>query len=87
MNTYTATVIKTGNSLALRVPKQYSLDAKLIPGEKVSLKLPTKVKQQNHSKIKRLIGKLQELESFKTIADPVGWQREIRKDRPLLVKK
>ena len=83
MNTYTATVIKTGNSIALRVPKQYVLDAKLVHGEKVLLNLPSKQKKQDHNKIKRLIGMLQELPAYNTISNPVAWQREIRQDRPL----
>lgn len=87
MSTYTATVIKTGNSVALRVPKQYVLDAKLVPGEKVNLNLPTKQKQQDHGKIKRLITALQKLPAYSTIEDPLKWQREIRQDRPLPERK
>lgn len=34
MNRYTATVIKTGNSYALRVPKKYVEDARLELGQK-----------------------------------------------------
>jgi antitoxin component of MazEF toxin-antitoxin module len=83
MNTYTATVIKTGNSIALRVPKQYAQDAKLVPGEKVLLNLPSKQKQQDYNKIKRLISALQKVPAFHTISDPVTWQREIRQDRAL----
>ncbi len=83
MNTYTATVIKTGNSVALRVPKQYAQDAQLTPGEKVRLSLPTKLKQQDHVKIKQLINKLQEIKAYSNIKDIPTWQREIRKDRPL----
>lgn len=87
MSTYTATVIKTGNSVALRVPKQYAQEAQIIPGDKVRLALPTKLKQQNHEKIKQLIEKLQEINAYNTITDPVTWQRKIRQDRPLFKKK
>src|SRR5688572_16458746 len=83
MNTYTATVIKTGNSVALRVPKQYADTAKLVPGDKVNLQLPTKQKQQDRAKIKRIIEKLQELRGYSSIENPSAWQREIRQDRPL----
>jgi antitoxin component of MazEF toxin-antitoxin module len=83
MNKYKATVVKTGNSLALRVPKQYAVDAQLQPGDKVVLPLPTKVKPQDHAKIIRLIGKLQELHAYSSIVDPAAWQRDIRQDRPL----
>ena len=83
MDRYIATVIRTGNSIALRVPKQYVLDAKLVPGEKVSLGLPTKQKPQDPTKIARLIAKLQQLHAFGAISDPTAWQREIRRDRPL----
>ena len=40
MSKYIATVIKTGNSYALRVPKAYIDDAKLKLGEKVGLGEP-----------------------------------------------
>lgn len=40
MNTSTATVIKTGNSYALRVPKSYAERNNLRPGAKVILQDP-----------------------------------------------
>jgi hypothetical protein len=40
MNTSTATVIKTGNSYALRVPKSYAERNNLRPGAKVNLQDP-----------------------------------------------
>jgi antitoxin component of MazEF toxin-antitoxin module len=83
MNTYTATVIKTGNSVALRVPKQYADAAKLVPGDKVNLQLPSKQKEQDHAKIKRIVEKLQELHAYGNIENPAAWQREVRQDRPL----
>jgi len=83
MNRYTATVIKTGNSIALRVPKKYAQDAHLTPGEKVSLPLPSKQKKQDRAKIARIVAKLQELHAYSDIKDPVAWQRELRKDRKL----
>ena len=83
MGIYTATVIKTGNSLALRIPKEYAQEAHLVPGEKVTLPLPTKQKQQNRAKIKQLINQLQQLHTYSQIADPVEWQQEMRKDRKL----
>ena len=83
MNSYTATVIQTGNSIALRVPKQYSVDAKLSPGQKVKLRLPTKQKQQDHEKIKRIIKNLQEIPAYVSISDPITWQKEIRQERAL----
>ena len=86
MNSHIATVIKTGNSIALRVPKQYAQEANLVPGDKVRLSLPTKVKKQDRTKINQLIKRLQEINAYSTIKDPVEWQREIRQDRPLLRK-
>ena len=87
MNTYAATVIKTGNSIALRVPKQYAQEAQFIPDDKVPLALPTKLKQQNHEKIKLLIEKLQEINVYNAITDPATWQSTIRQDHPLLKTK
>ena len=83
MNTYIATVIKTGNSIALRVPKQYASVAGLTPGDKVNLPLPNKQKEQDHEKIGRLIEKLKELHAYNSIKDPIAWQREIRQDREI----
>lgn len=83
MNKYIATVIKTGNSIALRVPKSYAQEAQLIPGEKVLLPLPARQKQQNRKKIEQLIDKLQKLHTYSDITDPVAWQKKLRKDRPL----
>jgi antitoxin component of MazEF toxin-antitoxin module len=83
MNTYIATVIKTGNSVALRVPKQYAQAANLSPGDKVNLPLPSKQKVQDRAKIKRIVEKLQGLHAYGNIENPVVWQREIRQDRPI----
>jgi antitoxin component of MazEF toxin-antitoxin module len=83
MNTYIATVIKTGNSVALRVPKQYADAAKLVPGDKVNLQLPRKQKEQDRAKIKRIVEKLQELRAYSSIENPAAWQRDIRQDRLL----
>jgi antitoxin component of MazEF toxin-antitoxin module len=84
MSIYEATVIKTGNSIALRVPKRYAQDADITPGDKVNLKLPQKHRYQNHLKIQQIITKLQAVNGYKSIADPVKWQKEIRTDRKLV---
>ena len=83
MNSYKATVIKTGNSIALRVPKEYAQAAKLTVGDKVSLPLPSHQRSQNRSKIDSIINKLQSMHAYSTIDDPVAWQRTIRNDRQL----
>jgi antitoxin component of MazEF toxin-antitoxin module len=83
MNTYKATVIKTGNSMALRVPKEYATEAQLTPGDKVLLPLPSKQKKQDRAKIARIVAKLKELNAYSEIKDPVAWQRELREDRKL----
>ena len=84
MNKYTATVIKTGNSYALRVPKNYVVDSNLELGQKVQVASPVLVqKKQDPQAIKKAIRNLQKINAFSGIKDPVKWQREIRKDRPL----
>lgn len=83
MGNYTTTVIKTGNSYALRVPKKYIEDAHLSLGDKADIALPQKYPKQDREQIQKLLKELQELKPFKDIKDPVAWQREIRKDRPL----
>ena len=87
MSNYIATVIKTGNSLALRVPKQYATDAGLNPGDKVGIKLAQKQRTQDRKKIQKIIIRLQENRTYSSIADPVKWQHEIRKDRPIIKKR
>jgi antitoxin component of MazEF toxin-antitoxin module len=86
MSKYIATVIKTGNSYALRVPKAYVDDAELKLGEKATIELPVSRKPQDRAKIQKLLEQLQGIESdggLMGIKDPVAWQRELRKDRPL----
>lgn len=80
---YTSTVIKTGNSYALRVPKQYIDDARLKLGQKATIQLPIPEVRQDRGRIQTLFKQLQELGAFKSMQDPAAWQREIRKDRPL----
>ncbi len=84
MNKYTTTVIRTGNSYALRVPKQYIDDANLKLGQKATIQLPIPEVQQNRARVQQLFKQLQELGAYKDIKDPVAWQRKIRKDRSLL---
>ncbi len=83
MNKYITTVIKTGNSFALRVPKQYINDANLKLGQKATIQLPIPEAKQNRVRVQALFKQLQELGAYKDIKDPVAWQREIRKDRSL----
>ncbi len=83
MSRYTATVIKTGNSYALRVPKVYVDDAKLKLGQKIQVGEPIVAPKQDRKAIQQAIRNLQAIGAFKDIKDPVAWQREIRKDRPL----
>ena len=83
MNNYTTTVIKTGNSYALRVPKKYIDDAQLKLGQKANIQLPIPQLKQDRLRIQTLLKKLQLSGAYKDIKDPVTWQREIRLDRPL----
>ncbi len=83
MSTYLVTVIRTGNSYALRVPKQYVEDAQLTLGQKALIGLPIAKPKQDRARIQELIRQLQEINSYSYIGNPVEWQRGIRKDRPL----
>lgn len=83
MSNYTVTVIKTGNSYALRVPKKYVEDAQLELGQKTAISLPVTKHKQDRSKIQEIIRQLQETSVYEDIKDPVAWQRELRKDRSL----
>lgn len=83
MNKYSTTVIRTGNSYALRVPKQYITDANLKLGQKATIQLPIPEVKQDRARIQALFKQLQELGAYKDIKDPVAWQKEMRKDRQL----
>jgi antitoxin component of MazEF toxin-antitoxin module len=84
MNKYIATVIKTGNSYALRVPKKYIDDSALTLGQKVQVGNPLiDNKVQSRDEILKAIRNLQKLDAFNDIKDPIAWQRKIRKDREL----
>ena len=83
MSKYKATVIKTGNSYALRVPKKYVEDAQLKLGQKADINLPTPQLKQDRNRIQELLKELQETGAYKDIADPAAWQRKLREDRPL----
>jgi antitoxin component of MazEF toxin-antitoxin module len=84
MSKYTATIIKTGNSYALRVPKAYIEDGSLVLGQKVELPEPALVAAAyDPEAVRRAIRQLREARAYASIADPVAWQREIRQDRSL----
>lgn len=83
MSNYTATIIKAGNSYALRVPKQYIEDNNLKQGQKVQVGAPLPVTEYDPEKLELTLRELQKIGAFKGIKNPVAWQREIRKDRPL----
>jgi antitoxin component of MazEF toxin-antitoxin module len=83
MYKYTATVIKTGNSYALRVPKKYIDDSALTLGQKVQVTDPIIARVQDREAIQRAIRELQKINAYSDMKDPVVWQREIRKDRHL----
>ena len=83
MPNYTVTVIKSGNSYALRVPKRYVDDAQLALGQKTTIPLPTPEPRQDRTRIQELLRRLQELGTYQGMEDPAEWQRKVRKDRPL----
>lgn len=84
MSNYIATVIKTGNSYALRVPKAYVDEHALKLGQKVSIDEPRPVRKEfNREAFIAAMREVQKLNPYRDIEDPVAWQREIRKDRPL----
>ncbi len=84
MSKYKATVIKTGNSYALRVPKAYIENARLRLGQKVQVEPPVPDPKKNEPEaIKQAIKKLRQTNAYKEVPDPVAWQRKIRQDRPL----
>ena len=84
MGKYTATVIKTGNSYALRVPKAYVEAGDLKLGQKVELREPEVPAQTyNPEAVRAAIRNLASVHTYDDITDVVAWQRELRQDRPL----
>jgi hypothetical protein len=55
MSKYKATVIKTGNSYALRVPKKYVEDAHLNLGQKVTIQPPLPEEDPVHQRLHELV--------------------------------
>lgn len=88
---YKTNVIKSGNSFAIRVPKDYADTQGLSLGQDVEVEVTPIINFQlfDAGKAQRTLDTLLEIVSepfreLKTIEDIVEWQREIRKDRPLL---
>ena len=90
MNSHQATVFKSGNSYALRVPKLYIESQQLQVGDKVYLTQVARsvTNSQDRQKLQDLIAQLQEVvgaeaanQGIRSIGDPVIWQRELRQDR------
>jgi len=69
------------------VSKAYAVAADLKVGQKVELPILQPVlpasKQQDRDSVVKAFQELQVMGAFSSIKDPVAWQREIRKDRPL----
>jgi antitoxin component of MazEF toxin-antitoxin module len=83
MSKYIATVIKTGNSYALRVPKNYVDDAHLELGQKTVIELPIPKLEQDRSRIQDIVAQLQAINAYADVVDASTWQREVRQDRQL----
>ena len=85
MSKYIATVIRTGNSYALRVPKSYYDNFNLAVGQKIQVDQPIFDADKTFDPLlfQKAVKKLQELSAYSGIKDPANWQREIRKDRQL----
>lgn len=75
-----AIVTKTGNSYALRVPKQYIDDNHLKLGDIVDIEEP--LLEQKRA-LSSLVARGKRLGRIRAISDPAAWQREQRQlDEP-----
>lgn len=70
-----ATVTKTGNSYALRVPKSYIDDNELQLGDTVALEDPLTLQDLA---LDALLAQAQQHGAIAGIPDPVAWQRQQR---------
>lgn len=59
------------------------LDFAIFLQERVRSALPSSVKAERGKRIKDAFLRLAELKVFADIKDPLEWQKQIRKDRPL----
>ena len=83
MSKYNATIIKTGNSYALRVPISYIKQNNLKLGQKTFISPPIKTVVQNRKAIELAFKQLNDVDAFGSISDPGKWQQSIREDRPM----
>lgn len=83
MSKYNATIIKTGNSYALRVPIDYIKQNNLKLGQKTFISAPIKTVAQNRKAIEQAFLQLKCINAFGAISNPSTWQQSIREDRPL----
>jgi hypothetical protein len=83
MSSYSATVIQTGGSFGLRLPKKYIDEHKLRLGEKVIIGSPQTATRSNAKRIIALFQSLNTIHAFQSIPDPIAWQRQQRRDRKL----
>lgn len=79
----TATVIRTGNSIALRVPKDYVTRNNLKIGTKVVLSDSRPKEGHTVADFKKAIDELRAkggVKAWDKIKDPAKWQRKIRSE-------
>lgn len=82
--TTTGTIFKSGNSYAVRIPKNQITLHNLSAGDEVDVSLAKKIQEFDSKKFIKAVQDLQASGgAYHDIKDPVAWQREIRKDRPL----
>lgn len=82
MRTTSATVIKTGNSYALRVPKSYAERNNLRSGSRVMLPDPqvTGGTLTNLQSVIKAVNRKGQVNVWDKIADPAQWQQSERSD-------
>lgn len=87
---YKTKIFKSGNSYTLRVPRQYAEEHALELGQEVEVVVSPvlHVKKFDVEAAKSILAEIRKtgplFPEFKTIDDIVEWQREIRRDRPIL---
>ena len=80
----TATIIKIGNSLGVRLKHQLIEELDVKPGDVIEITVRRPIPQEpNGAKFAEAVRLAHEFGGITSIPDPVAWQREIRADKPL----
>ena len=83
MNTITQQILEDAGNLPPELQKETLDFVRFLKAKLPSSKLALSETEPNGTKLARLMEEVSTKNLFSHIKDPAGWQRKIRKDRPL----